>query len=556
MVSSVVRVRPPSMLPSALVSSDVTATGGGGGAASPSSHQDRQQQQLAGEGEDEEGLSEAQVYAAQALGLSRISRQSSGATPFESARESGSVPSSAVQGLGSAMSEAATQGHFPPAVEPGQRHRSFSLAAAGADSNQPAQLTSTDMAQPSTRGGGDYFTQHFPPASQPHHADDSDRQLEQVLARGAPQDDYDADLSPQQHPRYGVGVFGRKSGARLLASQAAQEARQEAASRMSDTFVIDNHPLGNGNGAKVDVPPGAEGSLHELTRRASAEEAKAPRAKASSKLLSGLLLGSPFSQSGNKDARQQRGSGNGGSGPPVALQQSAQHRQRSRSDASSKSVTKDELLERLADALRAEKRRGDLTRKDLALADDECDELERKIEAMTRTYRERLRTQEGLIKQLRNDLSRVKAELDGADELDPDEASPYLHLLGADNASKDSVLSPHVAELPPAPPSKSGKKSGVKQRARKLSRSSKATPLGTPNASTGDLHQSLGESAAGEKGQQKKYPPLSGGGGGGGGGANKGMHTRRRSGSFSKAIGPVLRTCTYELRLSAESPVS
>ncbi|KAM0789780.1 hypothetical protein ACM66B_006633 [Microbotryomycetes sp. NB124-2] len=263
-------------------------------------------------------------------------------------------------------------------------------------------------------------------------------------------------------------VIGRKEGARMLASEVVRQAQQVA-----------NQPFD----ASRTLPPGAsylntdnaretsssshpwlnmEGSMRELTRQASAEDeqiktdpksesAEARQASVDTGRAAGLA--SPFrSAHAAQGGGVRAGTVAGTCGPPVAGETRLMAiRQRTTSGNSTHSlnagtISKDQLLRDLAEAVKSERRRNKLYEEEILSAETEIDYITRETANVEQKYAERIVNQDSEIVNLKNELQQIKQELETAYDLDPDIANDMLELLskrpmtqGLTKSAKSSV---------------------------------------------------------------------------------------------------------------------
>ncbi|KAM0750796.1 hypothetical protein T439DRAFT_380654 [Meredithblackwellia eburnea MCA 4105] len=292
-------------------------------------------------------------------------------------------------------------------------------------------------------------------------------------------------------------VIGPKSGAKLLATEEAQRAIEQA-DRLSSNLSINSGVIGSIDDSSssptptpvkrvpvpaVETPPSKkestklvvngsspspgkkEGNLKELTRRASAEDV-AIKANGNSKearkrldsLTKGFAagLGSPFGGTKKTDT-----SASGAAAVVVGKKEKdpeiSRHppvsgiggmRRRTRSDASSgsnASTSKDLILSQLAEALRKERKRCELYESEILSIEEEMDEVEASMSAQKEKYNAIIAEQEQTIINLRAELAELERDLLTAHDLDDEEAAKYLALLGtATPRTTDGSISPEV----------------------------------------------------------------------------------------------------------------
>ncbi|KAK4051580.1 hypothetical protein OIV83_002720 [Microbotryomycetes sp. JL201] len=258
-------------------------------------------------------------------------------------------------------------------------------------------------------------------------------------------------------------VIGRKEGARIVASDVVRQA-QPVTTQSSATNT--------GQGTR-SLPPGAsynapsespdqpwinmEGSMRELTRRASAENEQLEADARQDGINTGMAAGlaSPFRSAGRSTSEGCTG------GPPVAGNtRFGTLRQRTTSGNSAYSLnastlSKDQLLRDLADAVKSERRRNTLYEEEILSAETEIDYLVRETTNVEHKYAERIVNQDGEIGELRKELEQIKQELETAYDLDPEIAQDMLELLSKRplTQSPSTLIASSPAHHAPAPKS-------------------------------------------------------------------------------------------------------
>ncbi|ORY56828.1 hypothetical protein BCR35DRAFT_347729 [Leucosporidium creatinivorum] len=277
--------------------------------------------------------------------------------------------------------------------------------------------------------------------------------------------DYDPSPTSNEFP----AAIGRKGGAKMLASEEARRAQEKAQGYHTDDFSLNSRILNSVESSPDTsrnptpmrrepirqasapyptteslVDPQAsrepEGSMNELTRRASAEEqmVAADGNSSSARKRDGWTkgvasgLGSPFFGTTPSQAKEEP-LGREKRHPPVSGE-TRRREMRSRSTSvgstgSRGSVNKDNMLQQLADALKSERRRNKLYEEEILLAEEEVDYFSREIEIVKEKYTNRFEQHEQTINALRAELEEVKAELETAYDLDPEAAEQFLSLL-------------------------------------------------------------------------------------------------------------------------------
>ncbi|GAA5877347.1 hypothetical protein JCM1840_007203 [Sporobolomyces johnsonii] len=212
---------------------------------------------------------------------------------------------------------------------------------------------------------------------------------------------------------------------------------------------------------RVPVPPldpRREDSIHELTRRASDEDAvlqkdrnsDAARMRAASlSKATSAGLGSPFStpaqrgqqhnDGGTPDREKKRRP------PPISGLNRADEdrhtvpvigsRSRSSSADSRASVSKDVVLSQLGDAVRRERKKAEMYEQECEKAQEELEEIETNLAVLKEKFTTTLEKQELTIRNLKAELEEVEAELETANDLDEAAAQEYLALLSSASLS-------------------------------------------------------------------------------------------------------------------------
>ncbi|GAA5918270.1 hypothetical protein JCM1841_002140 [Sporobolomyces salmonicolor] len=208
---------------------------------------------------------------------------------------------------------------------------------------------------------------------------------------------------------------------------------------------------------RVPVPPidgRREDSIHELTRRASDEDAvlQKDRNGDAAKLRAVSLskatsagLGSPFSSPAERvqppnggvmfDREKKRRP------PPISGLNRADEdrhtvsavgsRSRSSSADSRVSVSMDVVLSQLGDAVRRERKKAEMYEQECQKAQEELEEIETNLAVLTEKFTTTLEKQELTIRNLQAELEEVEAELESANDLDEATAQEYLALLSS-----------------------------------------------------------------------------------------------------------------------------
>ncbi|BGP20693.1 hypothetical protein JCM10213v2_008856 [Rhodosporidiobolus nylandii] len=327
-------------------------------------------------------------------------------------------------------------------------------------------------------------------------------------------------------PRSGSGgAFGPKAGARFLASKEAQRALRKAdeiggngddfsmrdrvavredgglstitpSERTEDTQKPSIQPLpqdsssgsrtrsgatSTGHGVRrVPVPAfeqektfvphmRREGSIQELTRKASQEEQQqdeeaARRRKASLSKASGAGLASPFAPpalttNGVLDVKKRRG-------PPVSglnktplpeVDEQGRHvanifphpRQRSASADSKASISKDVILTQLSDGIKRERKKAEMYEREAQQSEVELAEIGRNLDVLKEKFATTLEQQAQVIKNLEAEIEEVKSELEVVNDLDEAAAQEYLALLTSPSLDALKARTPVVSAFNP-----------------------------------------------------------------------------------------------------------
>ncbi|BGP03941.1 hypothetical protein NBRC10513v2_007683 [Rhodotorula toruloides] len=205
--------------------------------------------------------------------------------------------------------------------------------------------------------------------------------------------------------------------------------------------------------------PRHEKSIHDLTRQASQEEELTKededaqrRRKASWSKASGAGLGSPFAQSPSEMSKRPHRR------PPVAgLNSKAEPssasnggRSRRASTDSTASISKDEVLGQLADAIKKERKRAEAYKRECEQGEGELAEIDKNLDVLKEKFATTLEQQEQIIANLRAELDEVRHELDLAHELDEEAAREYLDLLSSAAAETVKHRTPVVTAFDPS----------------------------------------------------------------------------------------------------------
>ncbi|BGP11838.1 hypothetical protein JCM10049v2_007758 [Rhodotorula toruloides] len=217
-------------------------------------------------------------------------------------------------------------------------------------------------------------------------------------------------------------------------------------------------PLDPAESRAMDQPR-REKSIHDLTRRASQEEELTKedeeaqrRRKASLSKASGAGLGSPFAQSPSEMSKRPHRR------PPVAgLNSKAEPssasnggRSRRASTDSTASISKDEVLGQLADAIKKERKRAEAYKRECEQGEGELAEIDKNLDVLKEKFATTLEQQEQIIANLRAELDEVRHELDLAHELDEEAAREYLDLLSSATADAVKHRAPVVTAFDPS----------------------------------------------------------------------------------------------------------
>ncbi|KAK4056402.1 hypothetical protein OIO90_002545 [Microbotryomycetes sp. JL221] len=278
-----------------------------------------------------------------------------------------------------------------------------------------------------------------------HHSQHGGSEADTASSRqGHP--DFAPPTSPASPFELRHAVIGRKEGARMLASDVVKQAQQQQAIRSAQSIQTERTlPPGASHhlAPQLQRDSGPEGSMQELTRRASAEDDLDPAKRES--LATGKVagLGSPFPNASSILAAARRSSDSGPtfiakSRPPVSGSSLPTLKQRTTSGESLRlatsgfgSVSKDQLLRDLAEAVKSERRRIKLYEEEVLSAEKEIDYITRETTAVENRYVERISHQEQEIAELTEELERLKMELEVAYDLDEDIANELQELLSS-----------------------------------------------------------------------------------------------------------------------------
>ncbi|BGP35827.1 hypothetical protein JCM10296v2_007679 [Rhodotorula toruloides] len=205
--------------------------------------------------------------------------------------------------------------------------------------------------------------------------------------------------------------------------------------------------------------PRREKSIHDLTRQASqedeltkADEDAQRRRKASLSKASGAGLGSPFAQSPAELFKRPHRR------PPVAgLNSKAEPssasnggRSRRASTDSTASISKDEVLGQLADAIKKERKRAEAYKRECEQGEGELAEIDKNLDVLKEKFATSLEQQQQIIANLRAELDEVRHELDLSHELDEEAAREYLDLLSSAAAETVKHRAPVVTAFDPS----------------------------------------------------------------------------------------------------------
>ncbi|GEM11365.1 hypothetical protein Rt10032_c14g5382 [Rhodotorula toruloides] len=272
-------------------------------------------------------------------------------------------------------------------------------------------------------------------------------------------------------PWRGDGGMSTVTGARTEADAANGEggdcdqansssgARSKSSSRTNHSIKRVPVPPLDPSDSRVTEEPHRVKSIHDLTRHASQEdeltkedEEARRRRKASLSKASGAGLGSPFAQSPTDPSKRPHRR------PPVAgLNSKAEPssgsnggRSRRASTDSTASISKDEVLGQLADAIKKERKRTEGYKRECEQGEGELAEIDKNLGVLKEKFATTLEQQEQIIANLRAELDEVHRELDLANELEEEAAREYLGLLSSATAETVKHRAPVVTAFDPS----------------------------------------------------------------------------------------------------------